>query len=150
MAGHPLGRIALRLAREPLRSQPRAVDDRVKVQELAAVIAEEREPSSLRPREPMDARIEGDHAAAVLKVPTQGQHEAMAVDHTRLGRMHGRHAGKLRLEAIGRRLVNDLDAFHSVDFRLFENLFEAWEFGLASIPGTRRADPAGRRRMPIS
>src|SRR5437764_4536522 len=122
-ARQPLGGIALRLAREPLRSQSRAVDDRVEVHGLAAIAsiaAKEREPSILRLREPMDARIESDHAAAVLKVAPQRQHEAMAVHHTGFGRMHGRHAGKLRLQALRRRLLNDPDAFHPVDLRLFE------------------------------
>jgi hypothetical protein len=59
------------------------LNDRIKAQAFAVLPTEERHPSIFRRHEAIDACVERDHAAAVLKVSAQRQHEAMTVDHAR-------------------------------------------------------------------
>jgi len=81
--GNAVDRVILRRARKLLCAETRAVDDRIKAQAFAVLPTEERHPSIFRRHQAIDACVERDHATAVLKIPTQRQHEAMAVDHAR-------------------------------------------------------------------
>ena len=87
-------------------------------------------PAARRRHQPLDRRVERDHAAAVLEIAAQRQHVAVAVDDAGLRRAHGDEAGELRLQPPGRRAVDEVDALDAVDLRLLEDAFEPRDLAL--------------------
>jgi hypothetical protein len=86
-------------------------------------------PAAARSRfETFDRARERDHTAVVFEIAAQRQHKAVAVDDAGFRRMHRGHAGERRLEALGRRGVDDLNAFHAVDLRLLVHDREPLDF----------------------
>src|SRR5205807_9592993 len=59
-----------------------------------------------------------------FEIATQRKHKAVAVDDAGFRRMHRGDTGERRLEALGHRGVDDLDAFHAVRPRSEEHTSE--------------------------
>jgi hypothetical protein len=117
----------LRGARELLRTEAGAIDHRIKDDRLST---ETSLPSARDLSEAINARVEGNNAAVILKIAAQRQHETMAVDNAGFRRAHRRDAGKLRLQPLRRGTIDDFDAFHPIDPRLLEDCFDAGDLAL--------------------
>jgi hypothetical protein len=126
---HPLGRIALGRARQALRAEASAVDHGIEAEPLRLAARERGVPAAARRGlEALDQALESHHAAAIFEIAAQREHKVVAIDDTGFRRMHRRDAGERRLEALGHRGIDDLDAFHAVDLRLLVDRLEPSDF----------------------
>ena len=85
--------------------------------------------------EPLDRRVERQHAAAVFEVALERQHVAVAVDDAGLRRMERGGAGERGLHALGLGAFQHPQPFDAVARRLGIKLFQR---GPVGIPCRRR------------
>src|SRR5260370_15904740 len=104
------------------------LDDRIEAEPLRLAPADRGLPATAHGPQPLDRAIECDHAATIFETAAQRQHVAVTVDNAGFWRVHRGDTGKRRLEALGRRGIDDLDSFDVVDLRLLKDRFQPLDF----------------------
>src|SRR5438132_619678 len=91
-AGGSPGSVSFGRACDRLRAKARAVHDRVDRDGAGLGPAEMHLPAAIRAGEAFDLGVEGEHAARLLEVALEREHEGVAVDDAGLRAVHGRDA----------------------------------------------------------